>query len=160
MLLKVRQCDNRYLTFRTIRSDSESCARNENLLQDWSLGEPDLFGYRLIESSQARGYFLTSPNIEGRPAKLSQTKEDLKVKWKFVDVRFRYAGHPAPNFTGCIFLMSRLIPLQNNTGKRARMKEHELGVTDERIDNGAPIILWHHKGIYCSEPRNQIWTLV
>jgi hypothetical protein len=129
------------------------------LIQDWLLSELDTEGYCFIESSQERGYFLLSPNIEGRQANLSRRKDDPNAKWKLINVHNRYLGHPNLNYPRFLFLTSRLIPHRGNTGKRAEMKEHELGVTDERTDDGAPIILWHHKGIYCAMPRNQMWSI-
>jgi hypothetical protein len=159
MLLKVQHCENRYLTFKTNESYSESCSRNKNWIQDWLLSELDTEGYCLIESSQERGYFLVSPNIEGRQANVSRKKDDPNAKWKLIDVYNRYLGHPNLNYLRFFFLTSRLIPRQGSTGKRAEMKEHELGVAEVSTLDGAPIILWHHKGIYCAKPLNQMWSI-
>lgn len=113
---------------------------------------------RIINVSTRKQLF--TPNLQESQVLLDKIEHPTsdKAKWSLVKVDRRYCGHDRANeFENGYFVMSKIIP--QNTGTGSKMIEHEIGIEGGRSKPGTRVILWQHKGIYCAEPRNQIWTL-
>ena len=134
------------------------------LLQQWVIDDTAGDGYVYLRSANNRKQVLVSPNQvgddQGFPIQLldlSDQNSDL-AKWKIETVAHRYLHHPAAgNFPNHVFLMARIIPIM--AGDRSKMKEHEMGVFHEIIDDDASVVLWQHKGLYFHQPLNQMWII-
>jgi hypothetical protein len=134
------------------------------LVQEWEIENSPELGYVYLRSAKNRKLVLISPNMRGNDLgfqilllELTDQNSDL-AKWRIETVAHRYLHHPAAgNFPNHVFLMARIIPFK--TGKGSKMKEHEMGVFHEIIDDNAQVVLWQHKGLYCAQPLNQMWII-
>jgi hypothetical protein len=134
--------------------------QDEALVQQWEIEHSPEDGYVYLRSSKNRKLMLISPNKRENQIEFGElTKENSdRAKWRIETVAHRYLDHDdADNFPNHVFLMARIIPLL--TGAGSNMIEHEMGVNREKTDNNAPVVLWQHKGLACTQPLNQMWII-